>query len=142
MKRYLIDALVIIGVIGIFTLNGQGAEPTTTTADQGADPTATLLIEQGNKQLEAGEPEAAGASFALAAQLDPKLSIPTIETGLESRLPVGGWGGFAEFGIASILGFIFIFGMAAYEIGETNPYPAKRAPRRGLVEYEQWPAAA
>lgn len=141
MKRYLIDALVIIGIIGIFTLNGQGAEPAT-TPNQGADPTATLLVEQGNKQLEAGQPEAAGVSFALASQLDPTISIPTIAAGPDSRLPGRGPGGFAEFGAASILGFIFIFGVAAYEIGTTSPYPARRAPQRKLVEYEQWPAAA
>src|SRR5581483_4667068 len=114
MKHYLIDALVIIGMIGIFTLNGQGAEPKTAAPVKGADPTAALLLDQGIQQMKEGKLEVARASFALASQLDPNLSIPTFNTGAPGGVRSGG--GFSEFGIASLLGFIFVLGMAAYEI--------------------------
>jgi len=146
MKRYLIDALVMIGIIGMFTLSAQGAGPKTAPLEKGADPTATLLLDQGIQQMKEGKPEVARASFALASQLDPNLSIPAFNTGAPGGVHSGG--GFSEFGIASLLGFIFVLGMAAYEIGTTAPdMPAHRAesgrsPGRGLFEGERWPVAA
>src|SRR5581483_2593675 len=98
MKRYLIDALVMIGMIAVFAVNGQWAGVATAQAE-GADPTATLLLDQGIQQMKEGKPEVARASFALASQLDPNLSIPALNTGA----PGGGvrsGGGFSEFGIA------------------------------------------
>lgn len=146
MKRYLIDALVVIGIITLFALNGQGAEPKTSPPGNRSDPTATLLLNQGITQMKEGLPDAARASFALASQLDPKLSIPAVNTRGPDPLRAGS--GFAEFGIAGILGFIFVLGMAAYEIGMTSPYAAvsgadrKRSSQGDLFKDERWPAAA
>ncbi|MCG3115072.1 MAG: hypothetical protein LLH30_05270 [Candidatus Manganitrophus sp. SA1] len=159
MKHAMLDVLVMISMIGFFTLNGYGAD-LMAPPKEGADPTAILLVEQGIKQSNEGQWEEAGASFKLASQIDPNLSSATFNAGVAalelgrkeealnhmerfvSRQPDNQEGqrllsdiresvdnvypaagrGFAEFGLASLLGFIFVFAMAAYDIGVTHPF--------------------
>lgn len=160
MKRFMIAVLVMIGILGLLNLNGYGAEPMMAPPKEGADPTAVLLVEQGIEQAKEKEWEAARASFKLASQIDPTLSVATfnagvaalgmgrrmealddlegflslqpgnlegqrivsnIREGVYSSHTAAGMGGFAEFGFASLLGLIFVFAVAAYEIGATPP---------------------
>lgn len=113
MKRSMIAALVMIGIIGLLTLNGYGAEPMTALPKEGADPIVSNIRE--------------GDSSHTAA----------------------GMGGFAEFGFASLLGFIFVFAVAAYEIGATPPPMEteeksfeKKRPLTEAEWKERWAAAA
>lgn len=161
MKRLMIAVLVMIGTLGFLNPNGYGAEPMMAPPKEGADPTVVLLVEQGIEQAKEKKWEAARASFKLASQIDPTLSVATfnagvaalgmgrrmealddlerflllqpgnpegqrivsnIREGVYSSHTAAGAGGFAEFGFASLLGFIFVFGMAAYDIGMTRPF--------------------
>jgi hypothetical protein len=132
MKRYIIAVLVILGVAGAFIGKGYGTEPMMEPPNRGADPTAILLVEQGIKQFNGQEVKAARDSFELAAQIDPTLSSASVNARLAaqemSQNPSardGGanavGGGFAEFGVATLAGFIFVFVMAAYDFGGTHP---------------------
>lgn len=163
MKHAMIDLLVMISMIGLFTLNGYGAD-LMAPPKEGADPTAILLVEQGIKQSNEGQWEEAGASFKLASQIDPNLSSATFNAGVAalelgrkqealndlerfvSRQPENREGrrllsdiresinnvypaagrGFAEFGFASLLGFLFVLAMAAYDIAVTHPFQKER----------------
>ncbi len=52
---------------------------------------------------------------------------------------IGRGGGFVEFGIASLFGFIFVLGMAAYDIGVVHPF---RGVEERESEGEEWLEAA
>lgn len=47
--------------------------------------------------------------------------VSNIREGVYSSHTAAGAGGFAEFGFVSLLGFIFVLAMGAYEIGATHP---------------------
>jgi tetratricopeptide (TPR) repeat protein len=180
MKCYMIAMLVIIGTLGLLNLNGYGAEPMMAPPEKGADPMAVLLMEQGIKQSKENEWEAARASFKLASQIDPMLSVATfnagvaalalgrrmealddlerflllqsgnregqrvlsnIREGVYSRRTDTGAGGFAEFGLASFLGFVFVFAIGAYEIGMTRPAmqtEEKPFKKKGTLTEVEW----
>ncbi len=57
-----------------FVPTASGAETTTLSSGTGADPTAVLLLEQGEKLINENQMEGALASFDLAIQVDPGLS--------------------------------------------------------------------
>lgn len=132
MKPYLVSVFIVFVVAGIFTGNGYGAEPMMIPPERGGDPTAILLVKQGIKQFNTGEVKAARDSFELAAEIDPSLSSAAVnarsaaQTMSRNAAGRGGanavGGGFAEFGLATLSGFIFMVVVAAYEIGATNPY--------------------
>jgi hypothetical protein len=143
MKHFMIDALMMIGIIGMMTLTAYPVKAMTGPLNQGVDPTAMLLLDQGIKQFNAGEVSAARSSFDLASQLDPKISLPALSIGPDAGKAAGS--GFGEFGMASILGFIFILAMAAYEIGMSAPFmEAKKESleQKGVLQVKLWPKAA
>ncbi len=43
-----------------------------------------------------------------------------------------GWGGFAEFGLFGLLGALFIFVLAAYDMGVAHPFGAQKEPEAAL----------
>ncbi len=155
MKPYFISMFVIFVAAGVFTGNGDGAEPMMRPPDRGADPTAILLVKQGIKQFNGGEVNAARDSFELAAEMDPTLSsagfnarLATQEMGQRPAARGGGanavGGGFAEFGLASLSGFIFVFVIAAYDIGVTHPFmgSTEKESVERVPQERQWAAAA
>jgi tetratricopeptide (TPR) repeat protein len=57
--------------------------------------------------------------FAARNPGDPRgqRALLDLKKAYSSSPPDSGWGGFAEFGLASLAGFLFIFGIAALDIG-------------------------
>ena len=182
MIRLMIEALVVIVVVILSAAQAHGIGSMMAPVKGGADPTAALLVEQGIKQFEEKNWEAAHTSFKFAAEIDPGFSIAYFNAGVvasemgrmkealsafeafASRNPghpegqrllsdlkqayssgyqaVGG--GFAEFGAASLLGLIFIFAVAAYDIGILHPFTEADGKPSEETEWkeEYWKKAA
>jgi hypothetical protein len=154
MKLYIVSVLILFVVAGIFIGDGYGTEPMVKPPDRGGDPAAILLVKQGIKQFNEGEVNASRDSFELAVEIDPTLSSARFNARLaaeemnQSAMAGGGvntvGGGFAEFGLASLSGFIFVFVMAAYDIGVTPPLTGskKKAFVERVPQKKEWAAAA
>lgn len=167
MKRFMINTVFMTAFVVFSAAAVYAGEPMMAPIDEGADPAAVKLVEQGIKFYEEKKWEEALNSFTLAIQIDSRVFVSYFNAGISlwemgrmaealfylgefgarkpddprgrralldlkkaysSDLPDTGLGGFAEFGVASLAGFIFIFGIAALEIGAApSAGPVKEA---------------
>lgn len=183
MKRFVVGAFVTAVAVIFLAPRVYAIRPLAAPSQKAADPTALLLTEQGIKQYEEQQWEAAYASFKLASEIDPTLAaaemnravalskmghapeaISSLETFVAGnpeiaegrRLlsdvkrayfkgrpprPASGLGGFAEFGAASLIAFIYMMAVAAYDIGAAHPF---RKEEEGIETWmeERWREAA
>ena len=153
--------VVAFAILFLQTVYGNAIE--VMAAESGGDPTALLLIEQGEQLIKDGnQMEGALASFDLAITVDPAFSrayfqasavaaqlgnydkaisylttlgkrnpahleIQRLVADLEAKKnrsdPIRvSSSGFREFGIAALIGLVFSFFIAGYQLGDTAPH--------------------
>ncbi len=162
----------IIGVV-VFVISlvptVYGNEMEAVASGDGGDPTAVLLVEQGEQLMRSGnQMEGALASFEMAIGVDPELSkaylqasaaasqlgdnekaisyleelrrrkpgdreVQRLLAGLEGREGQGSpirflSSGFLEFGVAALLGWVFLFFVAGREFGSAIPLGTAAVP--------------